>query len=435
MALPSFCHTITIDSSRSLLFIQTALHDVYLLSLINPSTPTALHTWTSGSSDLWQPVSIHDSMIFNNRLYACDWVGRQVTILDLAQLSLSNPGQWRPRRHVVPPPVAPLLPPSVLGATPTYPLFAAAPHSVWVDESVSPATMWILQESPFRNIDAVNISQVNFPNIPAIPLTIQLPSLAQTGSLVSMIPDNPNYPTASVQPSVAHHLRADGRTGYIAHQMDGIDQVDLSNPSVPMSVLASFDTTTLDGSSGTMYAWERFLGIWDVSTASDSGFVLASAGRENGFVFRVNRGRFNRFWSATPFGAGTAHPAGAHPRIIAPYGPPRVGHPFVVRDGNRHLYSHLNCVWTLHITPTPPQTAAPHPSLTGITLNIDLTSTLTGTITNSMGDDVFVLNLPPQQPIWYAQMIVEEFRKQPGGVYEETGIAAASRGAWIGICP
>ncbi|MBK8097889.1 MAG: hypothetical protein IPK26_12330 [Planctomycetes bacterium] len=64
-----------------------------------------------------------------------------------------------------------------------------------------------------------------------------------------------------------------------------------------------------------------------------------------------------------------------------------------------------------------------------------MTSTLTGTITNSMGDDVFVLNLPPQQPIWYAQMIVEEFRKQPGGVYEETGIAAASRGAWIGICP
>jgi hypothetical protein len=179
---------------------------------------------------------------------------------------------------------------------------------------------------------------------------------------------------------------------------------------------------------------EHFLGVWDVAPNQDSGYVYVSAGREAGFVFQVRQAQINRYWHATPFTVGTLQPAGTYPRIVGPYGPPRVGRQYVVRDGNRATYSNQNCVWTLYITQAPPLHSI-DPNRASIEINVDTGNSLC--LTNPMGVDVFSINIPNTPgtagQIWYLQMVVEEFQKMPGGVLQELGVFAASRGTWVGI--
>jgi hypothetical protein len=333
------------------------------------------------------------------------------------------------------------LPPFYLN-NPTQPEFISILHSVWVDGTISPPTMWMLQEDASTNIDATDISNINYGNSPPSPLTYRPNTQAQTFNVPALIP-NPNAPNPPPPPSAVHHLRAEAKVGFFAHYMDGVDLVDLSRPADGFTsgnrLIASFDTTTLTSAAGSVPGslfYEKYLGVWDVAPNQDSGFVCCSAGREAGFVFQVTHCQLNRYWRATPFTAGTLQPAGLHPKIVAPYSAPRAGTQLVVRDGNRGRYTADSVfAWTLHLNRGIP-THSLDPNRANIEMNVDVTFPGTVTINNQVGDDVFSISLPDEiGQVWYMQMVVEEYRKLPGGILEELGVFAASRGTWFGVAP
>lgn len=417
-------HTINIDTARRLLFVLTsAVVNVFDLTKpwqpdpVNTYGPTLLH-------NAWRPLTPHDCLIQDGRIWVSCWQTPSVEVLSLDLLRV-DPQNWTPIRGILPP----FAPGTNIGFLPTM-------HSCWVDETSMPPVIWMLQEARQRNIAAADLSGIRYespgPWNPPAYSYLRPPSLLQESNVAGAIP-NPNAPGAPPPPSPLHHLRAEGKIGYFAHYMDGIDQVDLTDPTVPLSqsILASFDTTTLTASSP-RYFWEAFLGVWDVAVKQDSGLVYASAGRENAFVFSVERGHLNRYWNATAFTPGTLQPPGAHPKVVAVAGPPRAGRPFVVRDGNRARYTNHHCIWKLYYSTVTPRGATVDPNQGNVQLNVD--PQRSGVLVGRMGEDVFTLNLPsPPGRRYYLQFVVEEFQKLPNGTYVQLGVHAASRGTWFGV--
>lgn len=416
---PQVGHTISIDPVRGFLIVSTvATMNVLTIRppLGSPSQPAFLFPYYTRPTFNEIGSGPHDALVHDGRLYVSCWTTSAVDVFDLASLDPGNPAAWRRVRRVVPPRI---------GNNPALSTFVRAVHSVWVDDLLVPPTMWLLEENPGNNMDAADITGINYENSPPTPDVFQARTQQQLGNVAGRIPNKTNNPVAMV-----HHLRAEHRTGFLAHYTDGIDLVDISNPA-SLQILASYDTTALaQNAPSPWFLIDHFLGVWDVAPNQDSGLVYATGGREGAFVFRVNQGHVNRYWNATPFGRGTYQRPGVHPRIVAPLGPPRASRPFVIRDGNYRHYSRPGMHrWTLYLTTRSPSVPF-HDRQRKITLNVDPSQSVV--IHNAPGVDVFgfmALPLMPGQRL-YAQMVVEEF--DPRG-NADASVWSASRGTWFGI--
>jgi choice-of-anchor B domain-containing protein len=108
---------------------------------------------------------------------------------------------------------------------------------------------------------------------------------------------------------IVHNVFIMGRTAYMSHYVNGVQVLDLSDPSKP-HVVASYDTSRVV--SG-------FAGCWGVYPFSESGLIYASDISRGLFVLEQTRGHLNRF------GDGVTGSNGVVPRLEFAGSAPRVG--------------------------------------------------------------------------------------------------------------
>ncbi len=416
---PQVGHTIAIDAERGFLFVATlSTMNVLSISLSSggPRTPQFLFAYYTRPGFNEIGSGPHDMMVRDDFLFVSCWTAGVVDVFDMQQLDRNNAANWRRVRRVQPPQI---------NNDPLQPSYIGAVHSVWVDNDQTPPTMYLLEENSRTNIDAADISGINYKNNPPTPDLYRPSSQHQVASLQGLIPNPTSAPVAMV-----HHLRAEGRTGFLAHYTDGIDLVDLTNPS-SMDVLASFDTTALTQTApAPWFLIDNFLGVWDVAPNQDSGLVFASGGREGAFVFRFNEGQLNRYWNVSPFPQNRRQPRTVYPRIVAPFGPPRAGRPFYIRDANYGRYKNpAQLRWSCYLSVSPP-TGVIQDRQRGIKLNLDPNASLL--LQNAPGNDIFGFPAMPmlQGQKFFVQLVVEA---RDAASNLDASIYAASRGAWFGL--
>jgi len=263
-----------------------------------------------------------------------------------------------------------------------------------------------------------------------------------------------------------HNLRGVGRTGFLAHYVDGISIVDLNDTGSPMQALYSYDTTDLDRNvlanpNAAQALLDGTLGAWDIFPHADSGLVYVSGGGRpspgagvtelvQSLVFRVELGHLNRYWNATVFPSASSA-SGLFPRLVNPYGPPRAGKAFILLDENAPTYpltsggQDVGYRFTLLYSTVEPlaQTLSWAPSFAGcqfgsggtVDLALDLVSQPNSVwcIQNPINNATFVFpTVGVQGNRWFFQLIVEEMDLS-GASPVGTGRFAASRGHWMGV--
>jgi len=429
---PGECHMIYVDTSREQLFVTDDSNGRVRAYQVAPNGPALLTSILSRSG------SAHDAMPVGDLLF----VGYQgiglVEVFDLDHLS------WPPTQVTIP-------------STNTV-------HSVYYHDAPSVASkLWVISEQTNPNVVQVDGA---FP--PPGPGEGGGAFAAEEERIVSHVEANGVMQAPASH--FAHNLRGLGRTGYIAHYVDGISVVDLNDSGSPMVALASYDTSGLARSvvgvgSFCQSGLDIFLGAWDVFPAADSGVIYVSAGGSpspaspgvdlyiGAVAFRVEVGHLNRFYGSTPFGAPSAA-AGLAPRLVNPYGPPREGRPFILIDESAGSYPDQNggqsvgYRYTLIYSSTEPSLVSapqwsPDFSVFGssasagvggeVALNLVASPANTWVIQNPIDNPTFVFpTVGVEGDRWFFQLIVEEMDRgtDPPAA---TGRFAASRGHWMGV--
>ncbi|MBK8097466.1 MAG: hypothetical protein IPK26_10180 [Planctomycetes bacterium] len=337
----------------------------------------------------------------------------------------------------------------------------AGGHSCYVDEAPFPLPhLWSLEE----DADPPGIRN----NMERLRLDIS------GGQSVEHIPflGKAGYPYGTpghdAEASLAHNMRGNGRTVFLAHYTDGISLVDISGGTTV--VLASFDFVNASFPSpyttwsvptqfpsqavkSIYVVLDNYRGAWDVVPYHDSGVVHVAGGEKGAVSFRVNHGHLNRYWRSTPFqgtsGSTPSASPGVFPRIIAPSGPVRAGVPVLLMDENRSRLAafspsgkRVRYKWWLaraeNVVPTLATRPWTHNGVTrDVDFNLDITQSFDFFANPSYGSDVFVL--PATDVLTgdtiFVQMFVEEEEEVTPGNWQATGAWSASRGTWVGAVP
>ncbi|MCC7063222.1 MAG: hypothetical protein IT456_10485 [Planctomycetes bacterium] len=253
------------------------------------------------------------------------------------------------------------------------------------------------------------------------------------------------FPAGQIAPDVVHHIRGVMRTGFFASYNSGITLASLasSQPGVMGSYDTSWRVPPISSGNDVQKFVNKFDGTWDIYPGADSGMVCSSVGDLGSAVFQVKQGVINRYWNATPFASGAA--AGLFPRIIAPWGPPRVNQSFYIEDGNAGTYPTANGTIsyrsTLYLSLVDPVAMTsnwvpPIVTTSGASQGYSALdySQIFSVATNPVGFHAY--SFPNMGSIvdfkWFAQMVVEEW---DNATNTATGNWAASRGTWIGVAP
>lgn len=387
------CHTIYLDQSRgSIYVVDDGNRAVYCFDCAtNPNNPTV------GGGILVYDASMNSNRIAHDAQPVGDYLF--VTVLGDGCWVYALPldaNAYLPARHAHYLPTPP---------QPSPPFQALVSHSTYLDmstPSMQPTLVILSEDRTFadgrygmaihdfhQDVSGQFGQRVNLNFVE--PLGIGTLFYSWSGAL---------FPICSP----AHHLRGVGRTGFIAHYLDGLSLVDLSVDPVSypttgwvgLRSLGTFDTSlgvhpwssARGGPQPSAWAtiWsavDELSGCWDCYPYTDSGLVYASLGRTyihdsfveqvlTGGVFRVRQGHINRFWHATPFPPGVTG-AGLFPKAVSQYGPPRLDNAFDLRDENADSYPVFDPVtqrqlkyrWTLCYSAQGPGPGAVNPASGG----------------------------------------------------------------------
>ena len=205
--------------------------------------------------------------------------------------------------------------------------------------------------------------------------------------------------------TTVHNVFVMGRTAYMSHYREGVQIVDLADPTKP-TMVASYDTSNNFG-----------FGCWGIHAFSDHGLIYATDQTQGLYVLQIDCGHMNRYEK------GTVGSTGLMPRARFDGATPRVG-AAALRIEVENLQPNAP-LWLL---------AGPNAgkaNLLGVQVNVDLS---TAVIKRYQADTNGNASLPA--PIPNAPGLANT-RIYMQVVALDTGNAngfSASRGFWTGLC-
>jgi choice-of-anchor B domain-containing protein len=230
----SLCHTVTVDTTRALLFANGTRFNAgggsypnvgtRILSLANPASPVEVGQY----GEVGYPGTYaHDSFALGDRLYVSSIYAGRVRVIDVSD---------------------PAAPAEITSWT--YP--GAFTHNAWTDASGD--VLYVTDEVNGEPLKIFDISDIMNP------------------VLANQITANPK--------AIVHNAHVEGDELYLAHYTEGVRILDVSDPLHPAE-FAWIDT--YPGPSG------GFFGVWEVCPYFPSGTVIASDMQTGLYVFRPVR--------------------------------------------------------------------------------------------------------------------------------------------------
>lgn len=247
-------HTISVDPDRGHLYVNGTNAGMFILDLrASPTNPPEIGRYTL--------AYVHDITVRRGRGYASEINAGRLRILDVSNPTQLNQAGATLSRFATP---------------------GAFTHSSWISRD----------DRLLITADEINSSFLQAYDVTNPSLPIALGGYQTVGFIV-------------------HNVLMIGRTGYIAHNAEGLHLVDLADPA-NITRVARYDTSAFGANAG-------FEGTWGVYPFADSGVVYATDRAEGLYLLRVDVGHFNRYGRATS-GAGRTprlEPEGATPRVGA----------------------------------------------------------------------------------------------------------------------